>query len=281
MSDDALRSLYLNLMKQCLLNSIYGDRGKRVAVGAESAQGILGAKGLVRRISQIVVALWIRTLRKKRFDSSVREEGRDWPSDAHTMIGLKRLENIQFCIAQVLADDVPGDLIETGVWRGGATIFMRAVLKAYGVTDRNVWVADSFEGLPKPDSKKYEQDAGDTHYWHPELAVSLDQVKDNFRKYDLLDEQVQFLKGYFRDTLPSAPMKRLAVLRLDGDMYESTMDALVNLYPRLSIGGYVIIDDYGAVPACLKAVRDFRDSEGITEEIETIDWSGVFWRRSS
>jgi len=281
MSDEELRSLYLGLMKRCLLNSIYGDRSKRVAVGAESAQGILGAKGFVRRISQIVVALWIRTLRYKPFDSSIREEGRDWPSDAHTMIGRKRLENIQFCIAQVLADDVPGDLIETGVWRGGATIFMRAVLKAYGVIDRNVWVADSFVGLPRPDGRKYEQDAGDTHYWHPELAVSLDQVKDNFRKYGLLDEQVHFLKGYFRDTLPAAPIRRLAVLRLDGDMYESTLDALVNLYPKLSVGGYVIIDDYGAVPACLKAVQDFRDSEGITEGIETIDWSGAFWRRSS
>ncbi len=78
-------------------------------------------------------------------DLQWRMEGRDWPLLGHTMIGIKRLDNLQFCVERVLADDVPGDLIETGVWRGGATIFMRAILKAHGVTDRRVWVADSGE----------------------------------------------------------------------------------------------------------------------------------------
>jgi O-methyltransferase len=86
-----------------------------------------------------------------------------------------------------------------------------------------------------------------------ELAVSLEQVKANFDRYGLLDDQVRFLKGWFRDTLPVAPIERLAVLRLDGDMYESPMDTLVNLYPKLSEGGYVIVDDYGAIPACRQA----------------------------
>ena len=166
------------------------------------------------------------------------------------------------------------------MWRGGSTIFMRAVLKAHGVSDRVVWVADSFEGLPRPNEAQYPQDTGDVLYSHKELAVSLEQVKANFRRYDLLDEQVRFLKGWFRDTLPDAPIKELAVLRLDGDMYESTMDALRSLYPKLAPGGYLIVDDYGAIPACRRAVTDFREAQGIHEPIETIDWTGVWWRRS-
>jgi O-methyltransferase len=198
------------------------------------------------------------------------------------MIGLKRLDNLQTCVERVLHEGVPGDLIETGVWRGGATIFMRAILTAYGVKDRQVWVADSFEGLPLPDPEKYPEDEGD-EFHTPELeilAVPLEEVRDNFRGYGLLDEQVRFLRGWFRDTLPEAPIKSLAVLRLDGDMYESTMDALVNLYPKLSPGGYCIVDDYGAIEACRQAVHDYRDAHDIGEEIIPIDWSGIFWRRS-
>ncbi len=93
---------------------------------------------------------------------SVRAVGRDWPARADSMIGLRRMDNIQDCIETVIRDDVPGDLIETGVWRGGATIFMRGVLKAYEDTTRTVWVADSFEGLPPPDPARYPADAGDT-----------------------------------------------------------------------------------------------------------------------
>jgi len=92
---------------------------------------------------------------------------------------------------------------------------------------------------------------------------------------------VRFLKGWFRDTLPAAPIERLAVLRLDGDMYQSTMDTLVNLYPKVSQGGYVIVDDYGAIPACRQAVNDYRAANGITEEIRDIDWTGIFWQKGN
>ncbi len=196
------------------------------------------------------------------------------------MIGLKRLDNLQFCVDDVLTNAIPGDLIETGVWQGGATIFMRAILKAHGVTDRRVWVADSFAGLPRPNAMKYPHDSGDRHHTYKELAVSVEQVMANFERYGLLDEQVCFLKGWFRDTLPKAPIEKLAVIRLDGDMYESTMDGLVNLYPKLSPGGYIIIDDYGAIPACRRAVTAYRKSHRISEEIRRVDWTGAYWRRS-
>jgi hypothetical protein len=108
------------------------------------------------------------------------------------MIGLKRLDNIQFCIENIIKNNIEGDLIETGVWRGGATIFMRAVLAAYDITDRRVFVADSFEGLPKPNENKYPADKSDLHHTKEFLAVSIDDVKANFEKYGLLDDRVVF-----------------------------------------------------------------------------------------
>jgi O-methyltransferase len=209
-----------------------------------------------------------------------RVNGLDIPYYAHTMIGLKRLDNLQFCIDEVLANEIPGDLIETGVWRGGAAIFMRAVLKANDENQRLVWAADSFTGLPNPDTNKYPADAESRFHEFEFLAVSLERVQANFAKYDLLDEQVKFLKGWFKDTLPGAAIKELAVIRLDGDMYESTIDALRYLYPKLSSGGYLIVDDYGCVSSCRQAVDDYRLTHNITEEIKEIDWTGIYWQKS-
>jgi O-methyltransferase len=211
------------------------------------------------------------------FDPALRADGKDWPTDAETMVGLKRLDNLQACIERALRDGVPGDLVETGVWRGGAAILMRGVLKAYGDTTRAVWLADSFAGLPRPSAP---EDAGD-QLWMlaPYLAVSIDTVKQNFVRYGLLDDQVRFLPGWFSDTLPTAPISEIAVLRLDGDMYESTMVALTSLYAKVSPGGFVIIDDYGALPNCRRAVTDFRGALGIDAPITEIDWTGVYWRK--
>lgn len=239
------------------------------------------------RAEQLYLDLLKKCLTRFTFDSSpnfepeLRREGRDWPVEAETMIGLARLDNLERCIRDVLEKRVPGDLIETGVWRGGAAIFMRAMLEVAGDVTRTVWAADSFEGLPKPDPVRYPADEGDIHWAQPPLAVSLDEVKGNFARYGLLDDQVQFLAGWFRDTLPNAPIEQLAVLRLDGDMYESTAVALESLYPKLSPGGYLIVDDYGntQIPGCRQAVDDYRRAHGIREPIEEIDWTGVWWRR--
>ena len=213
------------------------------------------------------------------FQRAIREDGRDWPARAHTMIGVKRLRNIRYCAEEVLKADIPGDFMETGVWRGGATIFMRALLAAYGRSDKRVWVADSFAGLPKPDEGTYPPDRGDQHHTQTVLAASLQTVKENFARYGLLDDQVVFLEGWFRDTLPSCAVEKLSLLRLDGDMYESTILALESLYPRLAPGGFLIVDDYGAVPACKQAVHDYRQKADIAEGVIEIDWAGVYWRK--
>jgi O-methyltransferase len=269
MTDEGI-SLYLDLLKRCLINLIYEDAAIRYTWD-DSTESVL-----------------------LPFDRDKRMAATDWPSQAHTMIGMRRLDNIQELVTTVLASGTPGDLIETGVWRGGSTIFMRGILKAHGVTDRLVWVADSFEGFPRTK----EQGASARSYTSPELVefrdetpedapelravmagTSLEEVRDHFDRYGLLDDQVRFLRGWFRDTLPSAPIERLALLRLDGDLYDSTYDALAALYPRLSVGGFTIVDDYGIFVECREAVHDYFDTTGIEADIRRIDDEAVFWQK--
>jgi hypothetical protein len=196
------------------------------------------------------------------------------------MVGFHRLDALQKLVLKALRDEIKGDLVEAGTWRGGTSILMRAALKACNVSDRTVWVADSFEGMPAPDTSKYPTDAGSTLHAIGELAVPLEEVKANFGRYELLDSQVRFLKGWFRETLPSAPISQIAVLCVDAGMYESTMNVLEHLYPKVSPGGFIILNDY-ALGGCRKAAEDYRSSHGITEKIESIDWSGAFWQRSA
>ena len=207
-----------------------------------------------------------------------RINGYDWPAHADTMIGLNRLSNIEYCIHSIHKDKIEGDLIEAGVWRGGATILMRAVLKELNITNKKVWVADSFQGLPKPDTKNYIADKGNKLNKLKILNVKLEDVKRNFEKYDLLDDKVIFLEGWFKQTLHKAPIEKLALIRLDADMYESTFQALENLFPKLSIGGYVIIDDYNAFQNCKQAVDDFRKKHSINCPIIKVDREAIYWR---
>ena len=245
-------SLYLDLMKKVLAGTVYEDPSHPQNFRQDDLT----------------------------YREEVRNEGRDWPANAHTMIGIKRLDNIQKCVEDVLADNVPGDLVETGVWRGGACIFMRGILRAHGVRDRTVWVADSFQGIPVVGEDGYAGDRKMALHRHALLAVSEDEVRRNFRNYDLLDEQVRFLPGWFKDTLPAAPIDALAVLRMDGDLYESTRDTLTNLYPKVSVGGYIIVDDYLTCPPCKDAVDEYRAKYDIADELITIDRDGVYWRRT-
>lgn len=276
-SDVTPEHLYLDLMKQCLTRYIAPERYRPVAPPATSLSG-----KVVRPVQKLLRGAGMVLARPVQFDPEVRKTGRDWPSEAETMIGLDRLSNIEKCVIDVLRNGVPGDLIEAGVWRGGAAIFMRAILAAYRDSTRCVWVADSFEGLPKPNADLYPQDKGDPHWTMTEqLGVSLEEVQANFARYGLLDDQVRFLKGWFRDTLPGLPAAQLAVMRLDGDMYESTMDALRALYPRLSVGGYVIVDDYFHLDACRAAVTDYRAEHGIQDPVQQADWNAAFWKRSA
>jgi O-methyltransferase len=276
METGEIRDLYLDLMKKALTHSLWTEGTRSV----DPSQMPRSAKRFaVTLLTGFLKKFRLGIVRQISSNPKLRALGEDWPEYAHTMIGMKRLNNIQECVETVIRENVPGDLIETGVWRGGAVIFMRAVLKAYGVEDRNVWAADSFCGLPRPDSDKYPADRDDICYQREFTAVSLEEVKANFEAYNLLDGQVRFLPGWFKDTLPDAPIERLALLRLDGDMYQSTLEGLTYLYPKLSEGGFVIVDDYAASP-CRQAVEDFRNKNGITDPVVSIDNWSVYWRRS-
>lgn len=265
---DDLRSHYLTLLKSALIGDLAsGDQFEEI--GFPTA---LLPTPLFRWLSGQPYRI------VRRADLRRRREGRDYPQGGMTMIGRLRLDQLEKAAVDILRRDIPGDFLEAGVWRGGASILLRGVLKIYGVRDRVVWAADSFQGVPKPDSS-YSADFGNLLWTQKALVVSLKDVRANFSRFGLLDNQVKFLPGWFRDTLPTAPVDKLALLRLDGDLYESTMDALNALYHKVSQGGYIIVDDYGAIKACRRAVDDFRTAYHITTPMVPIDWTGVYWQR--
>lgn len=253
--DSTTADLYLDLLKKTLTRTISPDLYAEIPANTSTPMKAVRYRayaGLLKMLRPLNLSL-VHTVRPT----------------GETMVGMELMDHLHRCLDTIVRERVPGDLIETGVWRGGVTIFMRAFLRVHG-DPRRVWLADSFEGLPKPNTTDYPQDRGDALWSQSYLAVSMDQVKANFRKYNLLDDQVRFLKGFFSDTLPTAPIESLALMRLDGDMYESTIVALRSLYPKLSPGGFVIVDDYGMIPACDQAVHDFRREAGITEPLQTI-----------
>lgn len=155
---------------------------------------------------------------------------------------------------------------------------MAGYLKTYNMEDRKIWAADSFEGLPRPSAK---EDSGYdfSKAKYPVLAISLEKVMEAFARYGLLFENLIFLRGWFRNTLPKAPVEKLALLRLDGDLYESTKDALENMYDKVVPGGFIIIDDYNVFEPCKRAVNEFREKRGIRDVLVTIDPSSVYWRK--
>jgi len=266
--------LYLDLLARCLTRELYlaeeaRDVDLRQWPGGEPAE----LRDQLRQQGWRVV--------RRGADREARAVGNDWPPHAETMVGLARLANVRELTQTALADGVPGDLVETGVWRGGTTIYLRAILAAAGDTARTVWACDSFEGLPEADAERFPMDVPLRLHEHAALAVGLDRVQANFARYGLLDDQVRYVPGWFRDTLPklATNLDAIAVLRLDGDMYESTIDALTHLEPLVSPGGFVIVDDYNGIEACRQAVTDYRAAHGITAELHTVDWTAVWWRR--
>jgi O-methyltransferase len=257
---EALRSAYLDLLKLCLCD-LTGPT--TVSVGP--------------RPDGAVVAREIRGDQLR-----ARAVGLDWPLQGITMAGLRRLDDLQSCVESVVRDRVDGDFIEAGAWRGGATILMRAALDSLGDDGgRTVWVADSFQGFPEADGQDAgRDDVGAYLSAFDFLAVSEQEVRDNFARFGL-ECGVRFLRGFFNDTLPDLADRRWAIVRLDGDSYDATNVALESLYPGLAIGGYLIVDDYGAVEECQRAVDEFRRKHRIIEALEAVDWTCVRWRRGS
>jgi O-methyltransferase len=260
--EEALRVSYLDLLKLCLCDLV-GARTQTISWTGD------------RRVFS----------RELEGDDQLawRAAGRDWPLNALTMVGLSRLDDLQSCVESVVGEGVEGDLIEAGAWRGGASILMRATLNTLGADERTVWVADSFQGFPAPEVDGDEEDRGletDMSAAYDYLAAALEDVQGYFVRFGCADG-VRFVPGFFEDTMPELRGRRWSVVRLDGDTYKATWLTLEALYPDLSVGGYLVLDDYCFLPACRRAVDDFRREHGIIEPIEQIDWNGARWRRES
>ena len=293
MNTSPLTEHYLELLKKSLLNELYVENEARLIYTFGQVANRLPIElndylNIATKHAEIIDDLlsdkqtgMTTVITSVGADGTVRlaHELRNITELSHTMVGKRRLENVQYCVETVLDEEIKGDFIETGIWRGGTCIFMQGLLMAYGATGRTVWAADSFEGVPPP-TLPQDQGLDLSATVYPILAVSLDEVKALFERYGLLNENVRFLKGWFKDTLAASPIERLAILRLDGDLYESTMDALVPLYGKVSPGGFVIVDDYGSCPPCKCAIDDFRAQHGITDPLQTIDDQSAFWRKS-
>jgi hypothetical protein len=251
---EELRSAYLDLLKLCLCD----------LAGATTLSVGAMADGTVMS----------RELRGEAM--RLRSAGMDWPLQGLTMIGLRRLDDLQACVESVVSDGVEGDLIEAGAWRGGAAILMRATLDCLG-EDRTVWVADSFQGFPEtdpPSDGSLDLSAFDF------LAVPLEEVRASFVRFGL-NRRVRFVPGFFEDTLAGLVAEQWAIARVDADTYEATRDALSCLYPGLSVGGYLVVDDYSSFDGCRRAVDEYRRDHGIHEPLEKVDYTCVRWRRET
>lgn len=216
----------------------------------------------------------------EEMDQEARVNGEDWPQIACTMVGMKRLGNIRECVEACLANHIEGSFVECGVWRGGSLIMMKGVLDFHGASDRKIYGFDSFQGMPKPDYKRYPKeqdiDLSDTEY----LVVTEKDVLANFANFGFDMENIHLVPGWFKDTLPSSSIEKVAVLRLDGDHYESTIQILDNLYDKVSSGGFIIVDDYNSWDGCRLAVADFCEKRGINPSLTAIDNHSVYWQKT-
>jgi hypothetical protein len=252
----SLRKAYLDLLKLTLADLA---NGPTMSVFPRSDGGVYSREPLSEELE-------------------LRAIGAGWPLHGLTMVGLLRLDDLQMCVETVVADGIEGDCIETGVWRGGSSLLMRATLDSLGDEGRTVYLADSFQGLPKPDTQGFPEDAGLDLSANDFLAAPLSQVEANFERLLGGTDGIEFVPGFFDETLPALRGHRWSIIRLDGDTYEATWIALECLYPGLADGGYLIVDDY-AVPECKRAVDEFRDRHAITSPVEAIDVVSTRWRR--
>ncbi|CAH1777233.1 unnamed protein product [Owenia fusiformis] len=213
---------------------------------------------------------------KELQESNPRKLDNAW-TERLSLIGISGLRNIQELLENVISNDIPGDFLEAGVWRGGGSIFAKAVINSYNQShDRKVWLCDSFQGLPKSTNKK-DNDYFSSLKW---IKISEDIVKQNFRRFSLLDDTVHFVKGWFVYSLPCIrnKIKHISVLRMDGDMYESLTDTFYNLYDLVPIGGYIIIDDWN-IPEARKAVTEFRRMHQIESKLTVFRYNiSAYWK---
>jgi O-methyltransferase len=242
-SSDELRDAYLDLLKRSLTNYAY-----------------LGGITPFERFRCVT-----------HYDTAASQWRIEPLARPATLLSKTQLDLIEEAVLILEERGVPGDFIEAGVWRGGAVALMRGLIKAYGIKDRKVVAADSFAGIPK--NVRTMHDPVDK--WSDRWVASLEDVRGNLDRFGLLDDKIEFLVGFFADTLHRLAGRRFALIRLDSDSYESVETSLIHLYPLLSKGGVLIIDDWH-LSGCRAAVLDYRTHHAITDEIKVVD-GNAYW----
>lgn len=269
---DELRSHHLELLKRFIIRFDFDT----TAYSFKEVRNYPGKLKVLKVVAKLLPANWVIAEPEVVPKLEVREKGLDWPKTAESMIGLERMNQLHAALDTIRLENIEGDIVETGIWRGGAVIFAASYLNVFAMTSKKVYGCDSFEGLPEPDPK-YPVDAGDVHSTIRILAVSLPEVTRNLLKYGIDLSQVELVKGWFEDTLPTLRAESISILRLDGDMYSSTIQALDALYGKVSVGGFVIIDDY-CLEGARKAIHDFFAKKTPPTLID-IDGTGAYFRK--
>jgi O-methyltransferase len=273
--DARLEGRYLDLVGRALINDLHPDMGSRIVALVNELLAARWQPPTLKAIETELAAFFAPRPPIDRFENSA------WyvniAGDPYTMVSPQRLRNVREAAETVLAENLPGDFVETGVWRGGACIMMKAVLAAAGVR-RRVYVCDSFEGLPEIAEGV---DAPLKLHENPLLAVSVQQVQENFERFGLFDEDVVFVEGWFSETMPRLreQVEAIAILRLDGDYYTSTREVIDELYDKVVPGGFIIVDDYGTYQQCRDAIHDFWAERGLQPELIQVDAHCYYWRK--
>ncbi len=180
--------------------------------------------------------------------------------------GVEPFYGLYTAVEYIVTNNIPGDIVECGVWRGGSVMLAAMALAHFGDTSRKIHLFDTFDGVPEPDPIDVDWNGTSPHpVWkqHKEQGTKwgyggpLEDVRNNLQQTGYPEENFTFVKGMVEETLPDAAPQDIALLRLDTDLYRSTAHELKTLYPKLAIGGVLIIDDYGYYQGVRKAVDEF------------------------
>ncbi|MDR6774194.1 TylF/MycF/NovP-related O-methyltransferase [Azospirillum sp. BE72] len=202
----------------------------------------------------------------------------------YTMTTPERMFAVYKAVEYIVFNRIPGTIVECGTWRGGSMMVAACTLLHLGAADRELALFDTFEGLPKPDDMVDLDLWGKGHeqIWAEHLVdghstwgrATLEDVTANMTSTGYPPERFRFVKGMVEDTLPAAAPEEIALLRLDTDWYTSTRHEMVHLYPRLSMHGVLIVDDYGHLKGARKAVDEYFAEQGVLPLMNRTDYTG-------
>ncbi len=193
----------------------------------------------------------------------------------HTAVFVPRLVALYKLSKRIDLLSVPGDIVECGVYIGGSAALLASVCCRDSRRPRQIWLFDSFEGLPQPTDKDGEKARSCVWWCHGDLS----KVREIFRKLRIPESRVHVVKGWFQDTFPSARIQNIALLHIDADWYASVKLCLEKFYESVQPGGFVVIDDYGHWEGCKRATDEFLNRRAINVELTKVDYTGRYFQK--